>query len=1158
MYFSAVELPQDLVQAHRDGRLVIFVGAGASRADPSNLPDFRSLANDIATSVHAGDLDLDEDPDVLLGRLVEAGIEVNQLVADRLAGGEPNALHRAIVSLAASGSGLRIVTTNYDRHLSTALSQQALEVDEYRAPALPMGDDIEGLVYLHGSLNQSPDRLIVTDRDFGRAYLRDAWAARFLERMYSTYTVLFVGYSVSDVVMRYLARSLSKAQPRFSFTHEPNRDDWRRLGIRPVGYDAEGGDHSHLVDVITEWATEVSRGLLDHRQRVRELVAAPPTGVPDEESYLEATIADGVRARFFTEFADHPEWLSWVQRRPPFPDIFDTGAALQPAAQELASWFVDRFVLDQDRTSSALATVQAAGGGLSPSLWWMLGRRLRQETSLPAWLGPWLVLLVEQATPGRLEWLEYILADAEVPAQRSVAVLLFDHLTQPRGTLEPSVFLPVRLEVSLLGSEHWLREAWDKRLAPALPDLAPDILAIADRHLRRAHQLFAVAASNDQPFDPLHFGRSAIHAHPQDAHQDAFDVLLDAARDSLEAALDAEMALAHGYLDAWLTSRVPLLRRLAVHGGTHRSDVSPTDKLDWVLGHDLLFDDQVRAEVFHLLGQVIGDVDEPTAARLVQGIAAGPDLDEEDVRDRSRFDLLHWLLEARPTLPGAEELLDDLEARHPEWQPDSTPGLMGLVQSGFRQPRPPMTIEELHQQIAEAPATTLAELQHYREVSFSFSGTTWEDVLGLISATVRQHPIDGVQLMAQEGGPEVAAAVVRGWSQAEMPPETADQVLGRLLELPPAGLEYEIADLLAGRPQSEAGPTRWWRLSGARQLALRLWESIDPVEEESHDDDWLGRAINHPAGKLAEFWLQAVANDWQESADAWAGLPPDLTEPLEQLLSTSDIRSALAEPVVASRLRLLHGADPEWAENHVLPLFSWATPDRAVRAWHGYLFWGRPTRQLLEAGLLSYYIEAAREASRLSDEMRRQLARHLAGIATSPAPPPELWVSKFVAAADPDLRVHWAESIRRMLKDLPEEEIAAQWSGWLEPYWVRRQSGVPRGLDLDEASAMAGWSVHLGSAFPAAAELVVAQPANLDRDRDLLRSLADAETLTASEPGVVADLLAHLLSHTAKTLWDCETLREIFVRVLPGASPDSLNTIREHAFRLGCSGAPDW
>jgi hypothetical protein len=43
-----VDIPEALIEAQREGELVIFVGAGASRSSPSDLPDFVTLANRIA------------------------------------------------------------------------------------------------------------------------------------------------------------------------------------------------------------------------------------------------------------------------------------------------------------------------------------------------------------------------------------------------------------------------------------------------------------------------------------------------------------------------------------------------------------------------------------------------------------------------------------------------------------------------------------------------------------------------------------------------------------------------------------------------------------------------------------------------------------------------------------------------------------------------------------------------------------------------------------------------------------------------------------------------------------------------------------------------------------------------------------------------------
>ena len=201
MRIGDVDIPAKLVEAHQTGRLVLFVGAGASIAPPSNLPTFQTLTEGIAAE---SGVPVTGQLDQFLGVLREEHkVDVHARVAARIgaADSRPNTLHEAILALATTSPVPRIVTTNYDIHLSTTLAAHGRLLHEYLAPALPMGDDFDGIVYLHGRLGQQPRHLVVTDEDFGRAYLRDAWVARFLERMFATYAVLFIGYSHSDLVM---------------------------------------------------------------------------------------------------------------------------------------------------------------------------------------------------------------------------------------------------------------------------------------------------------------------------------------------------------------------------------------------------------------------------------------------------------------------------------------------------------------------------------------------------------------------------------------------------------------------------------------------------------------------------------------------------------------------------------------------------------------------------------------------------------------------------------------------------------------------------------------------------------------------------------------------------------------------------------------------
>src|SRR5258708_27257649 len=89
MRIRSVDVPRALIEAPRNGSLVIFVGAGASRDPPSGLPDFRRLAADIAAdaSVEVTDDQL-EQPDILLGDLEDRhDVNVHRRVADPLGAG---------------------------------------------------------------------------------------------------------------------------------------------------------------------------------------------------------------------------------------------------------------------------------------------------------------------------------------------------------------------------------------------------------------------------------------------------------------------------------------------------------------------------------------------------------------------------------------------------------------------------------------------------------------------------------------------------------------------------------------------------------------------------------------------------------------------------------------------------------------------------------------------------------------------------------------------------------------------------------------------------------------------------------------------------------------------------------------------------------------
>ena len=182
MRIGGVDFPEPLLNALRDGRLVVFAGAGVSMGPPADLPGFPELARQVAegTGLSIGEGELE---DRFLGRLKAAGTDVHQIAAQRLWQNEPQPteLHRNLLRLYPRAEDIRMVTTNFDllfEEADNALFNPGPRI--FHAPVLPLGESFQGLVHIHGSVIE-PEGMILTHRDFGRAYLTQegGWAPPF-------------------------------------------------------------------------------------------------------------------------------------------------------------------------------------------------------------------------------------------------------------------------------------------------------------------------------------------------------------------------------------------------------------------------------------------------------------------------------------------------------------------------------------------------------------------------------------------------------------------------------------------------------------------------------------------------------------------------------------------------------------------------------------------------------------------------------------------------------------------------------------------------------------------------------------------------------------------------------------------------------------------
>lgn len=1185
MWFGGVDIPPELVAAARSGRLVVFVGAGASIDPPSSLMNFIDLIEDVGRRAGRPPRKHDRrQPDMFLGELDDAGIDVHGLVAKAIdvEGSAPNVLHRAVIAVAQAHPPIRIVTTNYDRHLTTAAHEAGLQPEIFRAPALPVGDDFEGLVHLHGALGQAHRHLIVTDKDFGHAYLREAWAARFLERMYSKYAVLFTGYSHSDVVLRYLARSLGREHARYVLIENKELSQWRRQGIEPIPYDVIDGSHATVTDTLQRWAELASLGSIRHRSRISEIAAAGTPTVPEDISYIEDSLADPQRVQYIVDSARGTEWLTWIADRPEFATLFvgqraGKGATAPVAAEvtdALARWVADQYVAVEAASPAALRTM---GEKLwTPWTWSTITHRLfargEHDARVPDWQIPWLVLALAQTPPGRTDVLDMLLAKKSWRERVDVALLLLEHRTRPvasSGLDFGEVDTTPHFEVGLVGDEYWLTDAWESVFKPSLDEHVTAILHLVEAQIRAVYRLLW---SLNPTSESISFGRSAIEAHPQDDLRDPIDMLIDAVRDCLEHLLASDPGAGAAKIDEWGKADVALLRRTAVHGWRVRADKQPDEKVAWVCDNGLLYDLDAQHEIFTLLKDVVPAASEDQVQALLDQVDAGPPpADGETESPYRRYNLLVWLAGVAPDSELIADAYAAAQAEHPDYGPREYPDLnMYMVTSGPEDDLEPFSPDQLHAMVQDDPPDALAKLRsHNREVDlFGDRGPTWTGTRKVVRACVTRHPGDGLALATAiahtpdaESDADLYVTLINAWGDAELADDDVSSIVDVIGSWPVEAVIRPAAQMLAFGGGG-GHPTAWHQYDKARELAATLWPDQEVPGSYFSNDNLPMSALNDPGGNLIEFWTKVVRHEWANDRDSWQGIPPGLVAHLDKALGAEGQNGLLARATLGGYLPFYFSADPDWTRTHVLPMFDWASGTADARAvWQTFLTRGRPNDGLLEAGLVPYYLQTCRRFDELGgDRSDFRLAAHLSTIALFTSASPDTWLPEFIREALEPVRVAWAHLVGARLRDLSPDESEHQWTRWLHAYWSTRTESLPVPFTDEEATATAEWVLGLPSRRAEAVSLVKQTQARLGGHGRLLHSIEEAD-LTA-DPACWARFLTHLLRQSSTTntpRWAIDLHLPGIVRALRAADPDlDLGDLISQAMRLGCADAPAW
>ena len=1177
---SEVNMPEEVLSALEDGRLVVFAGAGVSMSPPASFPDFDELA---ARVFEQTDRTLErqksESVDRYFGRLKKHGIGVHQLVRDILSdpGSQPTELHRVLFSLFPSAQSVRVVTTNFDRHFTTAgRSAFSAGLPVYFSPAVPLGRKFDGVVNLHGSVDQSAEDLVLTDGDFGHAYLTDGWATRFLLEMFTQYTVLFIGYSHGDPVMQYLARGLPPGTKRFVLAPAGNLAVWQHLDIAPIEYPprATGEKHGALLDAVKAWVELRRMGFSQHDDRIKNIVERAPPLDPQAIDYLLSCLKQVPTLRFFVEHAADPQWLRWVFEKGLLDRLFSPLATTSDVDPILAEWIAEEFACAH--ADEVFALLQRRGQQIHPTFWLALAHHLWRCNPRPdpTVLGIWVATLLRNAPPPiyTRNLLDNLLKECRFPEDAGTALILFDFLLAPFPQIErawPSWTegeekKKTRLGVAVCGDHYWLSETWQRLFTPHLDVFAEQIIPIVSRHIQHAHLILSQAGSAVKLYDPVSFGRKAIEPHGQDSMPSGIDTLIDAARDSIDHLLTTEIRRAESVISGWEVSAAPLLKRLSIYAVGRHPTMSADDKLRWLLQKDWLYSHGLKHEVFHLLKAAFQNSGEALQTSLLERVLRGPSGEdasgiEEKLKSYETFNLICWLVRIAPSFSKAVDARSKLQEANPDFQERSWLDFDSWSEVGHVEMVSPITVDQL---LAKAAGEAIDFIVGFR--GDAFSGPNRYGLMGVVTATVEKSFDWGWNVITllkerQRWDVDLWSAILTGWHRVALGEREWQQVLWLLKTTPEIYVcDYAVSWLL--RRSIEGGGLPESLLDEAEGIAESFYASTEAsestVDESRTEKDWLQRAINHAGGRTVQFWLYALSVRRKDAGDSWVGLPGSYRRYFERVTHGNSTSSRMGTALLLSELAFLFAVDREWTRANLIPLLDWSSDrQRAQCAWHG-LLWAKLHKALLPE-LWPFFGESYSELSQGLGSRRERFCDLMSEIAVfvSDNPLKEGWLFDFLTHVEDQDRKMWASCFEHKLRCAPPELRRKIWEVWLNGYWSKRQNGIPVPLSEAEIHEMIEWAAQLELVFPSVVERICAK-AVPDLKQAAIYYRLEHEGMASSQPEATAKLLAHLLTAARDPFCHCHEVVKIAEQLAQASNPPSqLTLICEHLLRLGCNGA---
>lgn len=1068
MRIGKIDFPNEVVQAMKDGTLVVFAGAGVSMGEPTELPDFPELTNQIARGTgEEWTEELRESCETFLGRLKDRGIDVHEIAAERLnqCGLKPNQLHKNITALFSAPSKIKIVTTNYDTMFEESLGE--CEVKVYNAPILPPGDHVEGILHIHGNVNE-PRYMILTDEDFGRAYLLDGQVTRFLRELFATYTILFVGYSYNDTIVRYLTRAMNTESTNRRYILTDNKkEDWGLLGITPIWFKKNA--YKELNHGVAELGGICKNGIWGWVDAIESLGDIPPE---DEEgrSKIDFYLEDIVLTRWLAKSIHSEEWLWYLDEKGLFKGLFIPDQSFREEDIVWMRWLVKHFLWNGDVFKQVICKY---GSDIHEEfarniIWTILYRGDRLK---PALLCEYLTLFERYIVNAHeIAWLIDVVMERKI---YSWGWYLFEKLFEVKFGLKQEKdvdFLSSQLptvkylcyQSQICGARYQIQNVWKKYEDQFIKNVSICILNFGIQYIVKLCDAYTRLGKT------LHGISECLF--PEDEknrlNENPVSILARGIVRAVKQKETEETSYVRGYIDLCLKSEYEVLRIIGLKALRDISTLSGEEKIDCIMGTSDFYTKRAeRKQLFYLVAECFDKV----SLESKQKVLAMIDKDSNYENEKDTYKIYDWLIWLQRECKEDSEVkrrLEVIQKKYPDFKLRAHPELDVEIRCNYQALSSPISKDEI---LAMDLENLLKILKEYEDKPWN--GKSRIALLQVFADCIKDRYIlvnEILKAFTVDAGidDEVWGWFFEGICESNFVIEEKIELLENLMNQNVAKkYARQMARYFVQAVSSEEVK------NDCKQYEDRLFNTLKTMWTDSYEIEDIGDRQEYFCtfgGELARGMLLLL--NYQQRKN----IPDRYKEIFELVLN--DKERNLKIPMIftlSMELEFLSCCDLEWTERTILPFFTSDDMEEFRAAWRGRCF-ARGFAEVLRKELSNNFADIIEKMNEVDKKERKMIIEYYAVLMIDGyfADPIQDVIPILLSAIKNERQI-FAQAVEDYLNIISNARKVMVWKHWLKEYWQNRIRNIPAQLSDEEKEIMLNWIFVLGDLYSEAIALVI-------------------------------------------------------------------------------------